>query len=77
MTSDSNKEMRLILLAVVFVCLLQIAGLAYIRKKFDDNIVILQSSENLMSQRVETIEKLVHEIHQTSQTSNSVSNMNP
>jgi hypothetical protein len=77
MTSDSNKEMRLILLAVIFVCILQIAGFAYMRKKFDDNIKILQSSETLMAHRVETIEKMLYEMHQASDRSNSVSKMNP
>jgi hypothetical protein len=77
MTSDSNKEVRLIFFAVIFACLLQIAGLAYIRKKFDDNIVILQSSESLMAQRVESIEKMLVEMRSGSHTTGTISGMNP
>jgi hypothetical protein len=59
MTSDSPKELRYIWYTIILVFIVQIAGLGYLRKKFDDNIVILQSSENAMNMKVESIEGML------------------
>jgi hypothetical protein len=64
MTSDSPKELRLLWYTVILVLVVQIAGLAYLRKKFDDNIVILQSSENYVTKKVESIELMLWKMHE-------------
>jgi hypothetical protein len=65
MTSDSPKELRFLCIISIVILLVQIAGLAYLRKKFDDNIVILQSSENYVTRKVESIELMLWKMHET------------
>jgi hypothetical protein len=63
MTTDSSKEIKFLWVGFLFVCVLLVAQVLYIRKKFDDNIKILQSSENTMAMRVESIERMLLKMH--------------
>jgi len=64
MTTDSGKEIKFLWAGFLFVCVLVVAQALYIRKKFDDNIKILQSSENTMATRVESIERMLLIMHE-------------
>ncbi len=73
MTSDSPKELRFLCIISIVILLVQVAGLAYLRKKFDDNIVILQSSENYVTRKVESIELMLWKMHEADAKAKGIS----
>jgi hypothetical protein len=66
MGDDATKRINLVFYAIIFLCVVQVAGLAYMRKKFDDNISILQNSESVTAARVQSIESMLNVQRQTS-----------
>ena len=62
---DTNKFRAVTVAGVLLILVLQIVSVIYIRKKFDDNIVILQSSENAVHSQVTSIESMLHEMQNT------------
>ena len=74
MTTESSKEIKYLWLGFLFVCILMVSQVLYIRKKFDDNIKILQSSENSMAVRVQSIEQMLVETRTQAQNPNPPQN---
>ena len=59
MESKSNQTVSKRWIALALILVLQIVGLLYMRKKFDDNITIMQSSEDSMQRKVIAIEAML------------------
>lgn len=59
MGDEVSKKINLLLFGVIFLCLAQVVGFVYMRKKFDDSIAIIQSSQNVMDLRIDTIRALL------------------